>query len=37
MIFQGFNLLMQRTCLKNIMLPLRLSGVPKAEAEKRAL
>lgn len=33
MIFQGFNLLMQRTCLKNIMLPLRLAGVPKAEAE----
>ena len=22
MIFQGFNLLMQRTCLKNVMLPL---------------
>ncbi|MDO4483468.1 MAG: ATP-binding cassette domain-containing protein [Clostridia bacterium] len=36
MIFQGFNLLMQRTCLKNIMLPLKLSGVPTAEAEKRA-
>ncbi len=35
MIFQGFNLLMQRTCLKNVILPLRLSGVPKAEAEKR--
>ena len=26
MIFQGFNLLMQRTCLNNIMLPLRLGG-----------
>jgi len=35
MIFQGFNLLMQRTCLKNVILPLRLSGVPTAEAEKR--
>ncbi len=35
MIFQGFNLLMQRTCLKNVILPLRLSGVPKAEAEQR--
>ena len=35
MIFQGFNLLMQRTCLKNVILPLRLSGIPKAEAEKR--
>ncbi len=37
MIFQGFNLLMQRTCVQNIMLPLRLSGVPKKEAKARAL
>ncbi|MBR2572602.1 MAG: ATP-binding cassette domain-containing protein [Clostridia bacterium] len=37
MIFQGFNLLMQRTCLKNVMLPLRFSGTPKEEAEQRAL
>ena len=37
MIFQGFNLLMQRTCLKNIALPLRLSGVSRPEAEKRAM
>ncbi len=37
MIFQGFNLLMQRTCLKNIMLPLKLSHVPAKEAEKKAL
>ena len=37
MIFQGFNLLMQRTCVQNIMLPLKLAGVKKAEAEKRAL
>ena len=36
MIFQGFNLLMQRTCLKNVMLPLKLSGVDRAKAEKRA-
>ncbi|MGN1473128.1 MAG: methionine ABC transporter ATP-binding protein [Eubacteriales bacterium] len=36
MIFQGFNLLMQRTCLKNIMFPLELSGVPRAEAKRRA-
>lgn len=35
MIFQGFNLLMQRTCLKNVILPLKLSGMPRAEAEKR--
>lgn len=37
MIFQGFNLLMQRTCLKNIMLPLLLSGTPASEARTRAL
>ena len=37
MIFQGFNLLMQRTCLKNVMLPLRLAGVDKKQAEERAL
>ncbi len=36
MIFQGFNLLMQRTCLKNVMLPLKLSRVDKATAEKKA-
>ena len=35
MIFQGFNLLMQRTCLKNVTLPLRLAGVKKEEAEAR--
>ena len=37
MIFQGFNLLMQRTCLKNVCFPMELSGVPKAQAEKSAL
>lgn len=37
MIFQGFNLLMQRTCLKNICFPLELAGVKKAQAQKRAL
>ena len=36
MIFQSFNLLMQRNCLKNIMLPLTLSGMGKREAEARA-
>lgn len=36
MIFQDFNLLMQRTCLKNVCLPLELSGVGRAEAKKRA-
>ena len=37
MIFQSFNLLMQRTCLKNICFPMELSGVPAAQAKKRAL
>ena len=36
MIFQQFNLLMQRSCLKNICFPMELAGVKKAEAEKRA-
>lgn len=36
MIFQGFNLLMQRSCLKNICFPLELAGVKPAEAKKRA-
>lgn len=37
MIFQGFNLLMQRSCLKNVCFPLELAGKSKAEAKKRAL
>ncbi len=37
MIFQGFNLLMQKTCLRNICFPLELAGVKKAEARKRAM
>lgn len=37
MIFQGFNLLMQRTCLKNICFPLELAGVKKQDAKKRAM
>lgn len=36
MIFQGFNLLMQKNCLKNICFPMELAGVPKHEAVKRA-
>ena len=36
MIFQQFNLLMQRTCLKNICFPMELAGVKKADPEKRA-
>ncbi len=37
MIFQGFNLLMQRTCLKNICFPLELAGMKKADAKKKAM
>ena len=37
MIFQGFNLLSQRTALGNILYPLEIAGVPKAKATKRAL
>ena len=36
MIFQQFNLLMQRNALKNVCFPLELAGVPKAQAEARA-
>lgn len=36
MIFQRFNLLMQRTCLKNICFPMELAGVPKDKATARA-
>ena len=36
MIFQGFNLLMQKNCLRNVCFPLELAGVKKAEAIKKA-
>ena len=36
MIFQQFNLLMQRTCLKNITFPMEIAGVPAARARERA-
>ena len=36
MIFQSFNLLMQRNCLKNICFPLELAGVDRKSAEERA-
>ena len=36
MIFQQFNLLMQRTCLRNIMFPMELAKVSKDKAEARA-
>ena len=36
MIFQRFNLLMQRTCLRNVCFPMEISGVKRADAEKLA-
>ena len=33
---QRFNLLMQRTCLRNVCFPMELAGVKKSEAEQRA-
>ena len=36
MIFQSFNLLMQKTCLQNVLFPLKLAKVPRAEAEAKA-
>ena len=37
MIFQGFNRLMRRNCLRNVCFPMELSGVPKAEAREKAM
>ena len=36
MIFQQFNLLMQRTALKNVCFPLELAGIKGKEAEEKA-
>ncbi len=36
MIFQQFNLLMQRTALQNICFPMEIAGIPRAEAKKKA-
>ena len=36
MIFQQFNLLMQRTCLKNVCFPMELEGMSKKDAKKKA-
>ncbi|KGF09742.1 ABC transporter [Clostridiales bacterium S5-A14a] len=36
MIFQQFNLLMQRNCLENICFPLEIAGYPKDQAVARA-
>ncbi|HCO62803.1 MAG TPA: ABC transporter, partial [Clostridiales bacterium] len=37
MIFQQFNLLMQRTCLKNVCFPMEIAGVKEAQARARAM
>ncbi len=37
MIFQQFNLLMQRTCLDNICFPMEISGVRREAARTRAM
>ena len=37
MIFQGFHLLMQRTCLQNVCFPMELEGVSSAKAKARGL
>ena len=37
MIFQHFNLLQQRNCLKNVCFPMELAGVKSADAKKRAM
>lgn len=36
MIFQGFNLLMQRNCLKNVLFPLELEGLKGEKAKQKA-
>ena len=36
MIFQGFNLLMQRTCQRNVAFPLELADMKRGDAMKRA-
>ena len=37
MIFQSFNLLMQKNCLKNVCFPLELAGMKSREAKAKAL
>ena len=37
MIFQHFNLLMQKTVIDNVMFPLKIKGVKKAEAKAKAM
>ncbi len=37
MIFQHFNLLQQRTCLKNVCFPMEISGMKPGDAKRRAM
>lgn len=37
MIFQSFNLLNQRSVLSNVMQPLRIAGIPRAQRKEKAL
>ncbi len=37
MVFQHFNLLMQRTVLANVLFPLKLAKMPKADAQRKAM
>lgn len=37
MVFQSFNLLAQRTALKNVCYPLEIAGVPAQQAKERAV
>lgn len=37
MIFQHFNLLQQKNCLKNVCFPMELAGMRSADAKKRAM
>ncbi|MCM1246333.1 MAG: methionine ABC transporter ATP-binding protein [Roseburia sp.] len=37
MIFQGFNLLMQKTVLANVMMPMKIAGISRTERKNRAL
>ncbi|MEG0875420.1 MAG: ATP-binding cassette domain-containing protein [Clostridiales bacterium] len=37
MIFQQFNLLMQKTTMQNICFPMSIAGISKADAKKRAV
>lgn len=37
MIFQNFNLMLQKNCLKNVCFPMELEGVEKSKARQKAL